>query len=968
MEAIAKNRRKAPSRQKKDRVVRNELGEKYRVMVENAAQGIIVLQDGRLQYANARARNFFEKPIEGLTPEALVNMVHPDDRSMLLDRHAQRLRGVEVPAVYPFRMVAADGQVRWVEASVSMMEWEGRSAVLVLAEDITEQKKMEAALAESERTIRALLDASPALEFLVGPDGKILVCNQAFERFFGSDGKPLTGRNIQDLLSPEENQVNKGKALEVFSTGKPVFFEDYQRGLWLEKSFTPILDEEGRVAKIACYGMDISGKKRAAEALKENELRYRLLAENATDVIWTTDLNLRLTYVSPGVTRLRGYTPEEVMAEPLEKAFSPESRALLQKVYAEELAEEQKDTKDLSRTRTMELEHRCKDGSTVWAESKISAIRDAEGKIVQIIGVTRDITERKKAEEAARRWAEENALMAEISRIISSSLNTEEVYGRFAEEVRKLMEFENITIGMINAEERSLAISHVSGTPVPGREVGTLLPLDGTAAEEIYKTQSSLFIHKENLEEAFRKFPQLNAAIEAGRLSMIMVPLIREDRVFGILNILSSRPDAYTRAHVEIAEKVATRIAGAVANARLFRELQRTVEALEESELRNRSLVQAAGISGLGIVVLKGDKRGKVICAFANEEAEKITGYTAEELSRIPFPEIIHPAHRELALSGYWTRMAGDQKPVLYQLVVGHKQGHTVLIEVSVIRTVFRGEESMIGIFRDISERKQAEKELADHRAHLEEMVEERTARIHEMEQQRTEIEKMAATGVLAARIAHEINNPLAGIKGSFTLIQDTIPPDHPYHHYIGRIHGEINRIARIVRQMFELYRSPEEDQEDWEMEQMIQDIVALLNDEARERKVSFHLPVLPLKVGIPAGPVRQVLFNVIKNAVEASPVEGRVQVSVEGGEKGITIQVMDEGPGISEKNRPHVFKPFFSTKKATQKGLGLGLSISKEIVESLGGSIWVQNLHERGCLCQIDLPKRKPMKENTHV
>jgi two-component system sporulation sensor kinase C len=844
MKSITKNRRKTASRQKKNPVTRKEPGGKYRVMLENATQGIIVLQDGRLQYANARARNFFGKPIEGLTPEALVNMVHPDDRSMVLGRHSQRLRGEEVPAVYPFRMVAADGQVRWVEISVSLIEWERRPAVLALVGDIT-------------------------------------------------------------------------------------------------------------------------GQKQAAEALKENELRYRLLAENATDVIWTTDLNLHLTYVSPGVTRLRGYTAEEVMAESLERAYAPDSWPLIQKVYAEELAEEKRDGKDLARTRTLELQHRCKDGSFVWGETKISAIRDAEGKIVEILGVTRDITARKKAEEAARRLAEEEAVMAEISRIMSSSLNIEEVYWRFAGEVRKLIEFENLNINLINPEETFMVVTHVSGKPIPGREVGTIIPLVGTAVGEVLKTRSSLLVHKENLEETVRKFPKVRVAVECGRQSVIIAPLMREDQVFGTIHIFSSRPDAYTRADVGIAEKVASQIAGAIANARLFQELQRAVEALKESELRNRSLVEAAGFSGLGIVVFKEDEGRNVFCLFANEEAQKITGYSAEELGRIPFREIIYPAHRELALSRYWTHAAGEKEPVLYHLIIRHKKGHTVLIEVSAIHSFFHGEDCMIGFFRDISERKRVEKELADYRAHLERMVEERTARIHELEQQRGEIEKMAATGVLAARIAHEINNPLAGIKGSFMLIQDAIPPDHPYHHYVERIHGEINRIARVVRQMFELYRSPEDDTEEWGMDQMIQDVVALLKDEARARKVFFQLPVLPVQVRIPAGPIRQVLFNVIKNAVEASPVEGRVRVSFQGGEKEISIQVADEGPGISEKNRPHVFKPFFSTKKGRQKGLGLGLSISKEIVESLGGSIRLQNSRGKGLLCQIDLPKRNRMKEN---
>jgi signal transduction histidine kinase len=97
------------------------------------------------------------------------------------------------------------------------------------------------------------------------------------------------------------------------------------------------------------------------------------------------------------------------------------------------------------------------------------------------------------------------------------------------------------------------------------------------------------------------------------------------------------------------------------------------------------------------------------------------------------------------------------------------------------------------------------EQEMINQQTHLEETVRDRTARIQEPEPQRTDIEKMTATGVLAERIAHEIINRLADIKGSFMFIQDAIPPDHPYHRNIGRIHGEINQIARIVRRMFDL-------------------------------------------------------------------------------------------------------------------------------------------------------------------
>jgi PAS domain S-box-containing protein len=802
----------------------------------------------RLTYVSPAAT-----PLTGYTPEEVMagpleKFFSPESWALIEKAYEEELaeERKDTKDLYRTRTLESgiyrkDGSTVWVESKISTIrDGEGKILeILGVTRDISERKKTEEALRESEKTVRAILDGMPAAEILIDTQGTVLATNRTFDRIYGRVGKPLVGRDLRDLIDPQEYEFSLPKVNEVIRTGKPVFFDDPQRGLWLEKAFYPILDEKGQVTKIACYGRDISDRKKAEEALRRSE-------------------------------------------------------------------------------------------------------------------------------EAARRWAEESALMAEITRVVSSSLKMEEVFERFAWEVRKLIEFQNLNINLVNPDERSMTKTYVSGKPIPGREVGAVIPLEGTAGEEVLKTRSSLFIHKENLAEAVRKFPKLRPWVKAGIQSMIMVPLIRKDRAFGNLNFLSSRPDAYTRADVETAEKVATQIGGAVANAQLFQELQGTMEALKESELRNRSLVEAAGISGLGIVVFKGDEQKRVFCRFANEEAQKITGYTEEELGRIPFEEIIHPAHREAALRGYWTRVEGEGEPVLDQVVVRHKKGHTVLIEISAIRTFFHGEGCMIGFFRDISERRRTEKELADYRAHLEQMVEERTAQIHQLEQQRGEIEKMAATGVLAARIAHEINNPLAGIKGSFMLIQDAIAPDHPYHHYIERIHGEINRIARIVRQMFELYRSPTEDQEEWGMEQMIQDIVALLKDEARERKVSFQLPVLPLKVRVPAGPIRQVLFNVIKNAVEASPVEGRVQISVEGVGKRITIKVMDEGPGISEKARPHVFKPFFSTKKGKQKGLGLGLSISKEIVESLGGSIRLHNVQGKGLRCQIDLPKIKPMKENT--
>ncbi len=143
-------------------------------------------------------------------------------------------------------------------------------------------------------------------------------------------------------------------------------------------------------------------RKRAEETLWESEKRYRLLAENAADPIWTVDMNMRLTYMSPSITKLLGYSVEETMAKPMEAIYTPTSFETAMKVLAEELAIENMEQKDLSRSRTVELELYRKDGSIVPVEGKFTFIREPDGQAVEILAIVRDITERKRAEEALK--------------------------------------------------------------------------------------------------------------------------------------------------------------------------------------------------------------------------------------------------------------------------------------------------------------------------------------------------------------------------------------------------------------------------------------------------------------------------------------------------------------------------------------------------------------------------------------
>jgi PAS domain S-box-containing protein len=138
---------------------------------------------------------------------------------------------------------------------------------------------------------------------------------------------------------------------------------------------------------------------RTAE-FKTSEARYRYLAENITDVIWAMELDgSRFSYMSRSVQQFRGYSPEEAVRLSLEETLTPESAQLAQRVIEEELCLDQTGTADPHRSRTLEIEHRCKDGSTKWAEVRGSFVRDERGKAIGMLGITRDISQRKKIEE-----------------------------------------------------------------------------------------------------------------------------------------------------------------------------------------------------------------------------------------------------------------------------------------------------------------------------------------------------------------------------------------------------------------------------------------------------------------------------------------------------------------------------------------------------------------------------------------
>ena len=248
---------------------------------------------------------------------------------------------------------------------------------------------------------------------------------------------------------------------------------------------------------------------------------------------------------------------------------------------------------------------------------------------------------------------------------------------------------------------------------------------------------------------------------------------------------------------------------------------------------------------------------------------------------------------------------------------------------------------------RDITERQHLREQLRLHADHLEQLVEQRTSRLQQLERRSRQMEKLAALGQLAAGVAHEINNPLAGIRNAFELIKVGLSPTHRHFELLELIDREIDRVSGIVHQMYQLYRRHPQPASDFDLNRTVEEVVYLLEPVADKHHVQLRCDLASgtMAVKLPEGEVKQILYNLVRNAIQASPTGGEVVVRVHADANETTVQVRDKGPGISDDLLPHIFDPFFSTKHAdAQAGMGLGLSVSRSLIEAMGGRIEVQS------------------------
>ncbi|MBI4730648.1 MAG: PAS domain S-box protein [Chloroflexi bacterium] len=301
----------------------------------------------------------------------------------------------------------------------------------------------------------------------------------------------------------------------------------------------------------------------------------------------------------------------------------------------------------------------------------------------------------------------------------------------------------------------------------------------------------------------------------------------------------------------------------------------------------------------------------------------------------------------------YWSQLSHDH-PVTLESVHKRKDGTTFPVEVRLGLLQLEGKQSILALARDITERKQAEGAVRAHSEKLEEMVEERTHELHEAQEQLIRQEKLAVLGQLAGGVGHELRNPLAVINNAVYYLKLVQPEaSGKVKEYLGMIEKETHTAEKIFTDLLDFARIKSVDREPVAVPELVQRVLARF-PAPLSVKVKFKLPTDLPPVFADPRQMEQVLGNLVVNAFQAMPQGGALTITATKKRGEIAIAVADTGVGIPPENMQKLFEPLFTTKP---KGIGLGLAVSKKLVEANGGRIEVRSKPGKGATFTVNLP-----------
>ncbi len=404
--------------------------QRNRLLVENANEGIMVVQDGIIKFPNPKALDilkhlgYTEQDIE---TQLFMEFIHPEDRQMVLGSHLRRLAGEEFDHIYQFRAVGKHGEIRWMELNAALLPWDGKPATLVFLNDVTERREAEEALKASEERFRALIENAAEGIMIVDPDGRLSYRSLSASCIGGYEAQELVGKHFADFIHPDDLQ-NAGSLVEFLNTNLAETVSCEVRcknkdGTWsvVEATGRNLLHDPNINGYVVNY-RDITDHKRTEEAMRESEERFRNLVETSSDWVWEIDTNSVYTYVSPKASNILGYEAGSILGKTPFDFMAPKEARRMAKLLTSFIKEHEPFA-------LIEKVVSHIDGHSVVLETSGVPFFDSERRLLGYRGINRDITERKKvAKQLERSLRKLEKTMEATIQAITYTIETRDPY------------------------------------------------------------------------------------------------------------------------------------------------------------------------------------------------------------------------------------------------------------------------------------------------------------------------------------------------------------------------------------------------------------------------------------------------------------------------------------------------------------------------------------------------------------